>query len=323
MFLKPFLAMHIPDGFVSAPVAVFGWLLMIVFVGAALRQTRHALGERQTPLMGILAAFVFAAQMINFPVAGGTSGHLLGGMLVAALVGPWAALMVMTAVLAVQAFLFQDGGLLALGFNVFNMGILGTFTGYAVYSGVRKLLGSAQNGLFIGAAAGAWVSVEIAAVAASLELAVSGTSALDVALPAMAGVHALIGIGEALITVGALAFIRQARPDLLGAAVPHAGRQSTLIAAGLVIALAIAFASPLADPNPDGLERIAADHAFIAQAKEAPYTILPDYTTPFIKNETLTTIAAGVIGVLIVAGVGYGVPRLARRGEQTVVEERG
>jgi cobalt/nickel transport system permease protein len=323
MFLRPFLAMHIPDGFVSAPVAVFGWLLMIVFVGAALRQTRHTLGERQTPLMGILAAFVFAAQMINFPVAGGTSGHLLGGMLVAALVGPWAALMVMTAVLAVQAFLFQDGGLLALGFNVFNMGILGTFTGYAVYNGVRKLLGSSPHGLLIGAAAGAWVSVEIAATAASLELAVSGTSALDVALPAMVGVHALIGIGEALITVGALAFIRQARPDLLGAAVPQAGRQSTLIAAGLVIALAIAFASPLASSSPDGLERIAEDKTFIDQAKEAPYTILPDYTTPFIKNETLTTIAAGVIGVLIVAGVGYSVPRLVRREERQVVEERG
>ncbi len=323
MFLKPFLAMHIPDGFVSVPVAVFGWLLMIVFVGVALRQTRHELGERQTPLMGILAAFVFAAQMINFPVAGGTSGHLLGGVLVAALVGPWAALMVMTAVLTVQAFLFQDGGLLALGFNVFNMGLLGTFTGYAVYGGVRKFSGPSRNGLLIGAAAGAWVSVEIAAVAASLELAVSGTSALNVALPAMAGVHALIGIGEALITVGALAFIRQARPDLLGAAIPGAGRQSTLIAAGLVIALAVALASPLADPNPDGLVRVAHDKSFLDRAESAPFEILPDYTTPFIKNETLTTIAAGVIGVLIVASVGYGVPRLTRRGRQRTVEERG
>jgi cobalt/nickel transport system permease protein len=323
LFLKPFLAMHIPDGFVSAPVAVFGWFLMIVFVGVALRQTRHELGERQTPLMGILAAFVFAAQMINFPVAGGTSGHLLGGLLVAVLVGPWAALMVMTAVIAVQAFLFQDGGLLALGFNVFNMGILATFTGYAVYNGMRKVMGSSRHGLLISAAVGAWLSVEIAAFAASLELAVSGTSALDVALPAMTGVHALIGIGEALITVGALAFIQQARPDLLGAAVPHAGRQSTLIAAGLLIALAIAFASPLASPSPDGLERVASDKAFIGQAKAAPYEILPDYTTPFIKNETATTIAAGVIGVLIVASVGYAVPRFARRETQTVAEERG
>jgi cobalt/nickel transport system permease protein len=244
-------------------------------------------------------------------------------VLVAALVGPWAALMVMTAVLTVQAFLFQDGGLLALGFNVFNMGLLGTFTGCAVYGGVRKFSGMSRNGLLIGAAAGAWVSVEIAAVAASLELAVSGTSALNVALPAMVGVHALIGIGEALITVGALAFIRQARPDILGAAVPQAGRQSTLIAAGLVIALAIALASPLADPNPDGLVRVAHDKSFLDRAKSAPFEILPDYTTPFIKNETLTTIAAGVIWVLIVASVGYGVPRLTRRGRPKTVEEQG
>jgi cobalt/nickel transport system permease protein len=313
MFLKPFLAMHIPDGFITLPVAMVGWLLMSLFVGITLRQTRNQLGERQIPLMGILAAFVFAAQMINFPVAGGTSGHLLGGLLVAILIGPWAAVLVMTTVVGVQAFLFQDGGLLALGFNVFNMGIIGVFVGYAVYGWVRKALGASRNGQLIGAAVGAWTAVEVAATAAALELAVSGTSALDVALPAMLGIHALIGIGEALITVGALAFIRQARPDLLGEPLPHAARQSSLIAAGLVIALVIVFASPLANPNPDGLERVAEDKAFIDQAKDAPFEILPDYTTPFIHNEALTTITAGVIGVLIVAGVGYGVPRLTRR----------
>jgi cobalt/nickel transport system permease protein len=313
MFFKPFLAMHIPDGFVTVPVAAVGWLLMSLFVGITLRQTRNQLGERQIPLMGILAAFVFAAQMINFPVAGGTSGHLIGGLLVAILIGPWAAVLVMTTVITVQAFLFQDGGLLALGFNVFNMGIIGTFVGYAVYSWVRKVSGSAFNGQLIGAAVGAWTAVEVAAAAAALELAISGTSALDVALPAMVGIHALIGIGEALITVGALVFIRQARPDLLGGVLPKAARQSTLITVGLVIALAVVFASPVADPSPDGLERVAEDQAFSAQAKEAPFRILPDYTTPFIENKTLTTITAGLIGVLIVAGIGYGVPRLAHR----------
>ncbi len=313
MFLKPILAMHIPDGFLTAPVAVVGWLAMVVLVGLALRQARAQLGDRQIPLMGVLAAFVFAAQMINFPVAGGTSGHLIGGTLVAVLVGPWAAVLVMTTVVAVQALLFQDGGLLALGFNVFNMGILAAFSGYAVYLWAHKALGSRHNTPLIAAGLGAWVSVELAAIATSLELAISGTSPLDVALPAMASVHALIGIGEALITVGALAFIRQARPDLLGAPSPAAVRQSTLIAAGLAIALAIAFVSPLADPNPDGLERVAEDKAFIDKAEEPAYEILPDYTIPFIDDETLTTIVAGVIGVLIVAGIGFGVPRLARQ----------
>jgi cobalt/nickel transport system permease protein len=313
MPLAPFLAMHIPDGFVSVPVAVFGWLLMVVLIGWALRQTRDQLGERQVSLLGILAAFVFAAQMINFPVAGGTSGHLIGGVLIAVLVGPWAAALVMMAVLAVQSLIFQDGGLLALGFNVFNMGIISPFTGYAVYQAAHKLLGTSGNRALAGAALGAWVSVEIAALAASLELAVSGTAALNVALPAMVGIHALIGAGEALITVGALAFIRQARPDLLGAAPYPAARQSAVIAAGLAVALAVALVSPLADPNPDGLERVAEDKAFSDQAESAPFEILPDYTVPLIGHEALTTMAAGVIGVMVVAGVGYGVPRLARR----------
>jgi cobalt/nickel transport system permease protein len=125
----------------------------------------------------------------------------------------------------------------------------------------------------------------------------------------MAGVHALIGIGEALITVGALAFIRQARPDLLGAPVKAAARGSGWIAAGLVIALAITFVSPLADSDPDGLERVAEDKAFIEEAEDAPYEILPDYTVPGIDNEAVTTILAGIAGVLIVAGIGYGVAR--------------
>jgi len=313
MFLKPILAMHIPDGFLTAPVALVGWLAMVVLVGLALRQVRAQLGDRHIPLMGVLAAFVFAAQMINFPVAGGTSGHLIGATLVAVLVGPWAAVLVMTTVVAVQALLFQDGGLLALGFNVFNMGILAVFVGYAIYVWVRRWLAAQPAAQWIAAAAGAWASVELAAIATSLELAVSGTSPLDVALPAMAGIHALIGVGEALITVGALAFIRQARPDLLGAPVAATVRQSTFIAAGLVIALAIAFASPLADSDPDGLERVAEDKAFIDKAEEPAYEILPDYTVPGIDDEALTTIIAGVIGVLIVAGVGFAVPRLVRQ----------
>jgi cobalt/nickel transport system permease protein len=312
MFLKPILAMHIPDGFLSVPVAIAGWLAMAVVVGLALREVRDRLGDRQIPLMGVLAAFVFAAQMINFPVAGGTSGHLIGGTLVAILVGPWAAVLVMTTVVAVQALLFQDGGLLALGFNVFNMGVLAVFVGYTVYEWGRKALGRQANGQWIAAALGAWASVELAAIATALELAISGTSPLDVALPAMAGIHALIGIGEALITVGALVFVRQARPDLLGAPAAATVRQSTFIAAGLVIALALAFASPLADSDPDGLERVAEDKAFIDKAEDPAYEILPDYTVPGIDDEALTTIIAGVIGVLIVAGIGFAVPRLVR-----------
>jgi cobalt/nickel transport system permease protein len=249
--------------------------------------------------------------MLNFPVAGGTSGHLLGGVLVAILLGPWATVLVMTCVIGVQGLLFQDGGLLALGFNVFNMGILSGFVGYAVYAWVRKLMGQTPASQLVGAAAGAWLGVVLASVACTLELAASGTSPLNVALPAMVGVHVLIGIGEALITVAAVAFIRQTRPDLLGDSTKVAATGYGWIAVGLVIALVLAFASPLANRNPDGLDRVAKDQGFQDKAQEPTYTIMPDYTVPFIQNETFTTIAAGVFGVLVVAGIGYGVARLA------------
>jgi len=251
-----FLAMHIPDGFISVPVALVGWAFMAAMIGFALRQTRDQLGERQIPMMGVLAAFIFAAQMINFPVAGGTSGHLLGGTLAAIVLGPWAAVLVLTTVVSVQALLFQDGGLLALGFNIVNMAIIAVFVGYMIYEWFTKR-GWQQIGIMVAA----WVSVEAAAIATSLELAISGTSALDVALPAMVGVHALIGIGEALVTVAVISFVKQSRPDLLEKS-PASSKSMRWIAVGLIIALAVAFASPLADSDPDGLERVAQDKSF-------------------------------------------------------------
>jgi len=262
--------------------------------------------------MGILAAFVFAAQMINFPVAGGTSGHLLGGLLVAILLGPWAAVLVMTCVIAAQGLLFQDGGLLAMGFNIFNMGIAPVFIGYTAFIWIGRGFGHSARGRWIGAAMGAWLGVEAAALATALQLAVSGTSPLPIALPAMVGVHALIGIGEALITVGALSFIGQTRPDLV-AGETRASAGSGWIAVGLVIALVVVLLSPLADSNPDGLERVAEDHGFATLSEAPVYETLPDYTVPGIDNEALATIIAGVIGVLIVAGVGYTVARMNKR----------
>ena len=313
MFHSIFLAMHIPDGFLTVPVAAVGWVVLIGMVGLALRQTRGTLGERQIPLMGVLAAFVFAAQMINFPVAGGTSGHLLGGTLVAILIGPWAALLVMTSVIAVQGLVFQDGGLLAMGFNVFNMGILSTFTGYALYRWLRRALAGVPRGEMAAVVIAAWTAVEAGATACSLELAVSGTSPLKVALPAMVGVHALIGIGEALITAGALAFVQQTRPDLIAGSEQAPARGSSWIAAGLLIALAVALASPLASSSPDGLERVAENKGFLETAKGAVYKILPGYTLPGVHNQAVSTILAGMIGVLIVAGVGYGIAWAAGR----------
>ena len=208
-------ALHIPDGFVSVPVAAAGWLIAAGVIAFAARRAERNLDERAAPLMGVMAAFIFAGQMVNFPVAGGTSGHLLGATLAAILLGPWAAIIVMTAVVALQALLFQDGGLAALGVNTLNMAILAPLIGWGVYRALQPLRGLHAAVPVIAAFAAAWLSVEAAAVATTLQLAASGTSPLTVALPAMVGVHALIGVGEGLITVGALGLVRAARPDLL------------------------------------------------------------------------------------------------------------
>jgi cobalt/nickel transport system permease protein len=207
--------MHIPDGFVSTGTAAATWLASAGSVGYAVRRVNRELNERQIPLMGVTAAFVFAAQMMNFTVVGGTSGHLLGGALVAILLGPWAGMLVLTSVLAVQALLFQDGGLLALGANVFNMAVVGVLIGWVVYTTLRRLLGDRTWATMVSGFAAAWLSVFVASLVAAAELAISGTSPWLVALPAMGLMHALIGIGEGLITVGVLAFLRVARPDLL------------------------------------------------------------------------------------------------------------
>jgi cobalt/nickel transport system permease protein len=211
----PVVALHAPDGFLTVPLAVVMWAVTVAVLAIAVSRAGGDLDERAVPLMGIMAAFIFAAQMVNFPVAGGTSGHLLGAVLAAVLLGPWVAALVMTSVIAVQALVFQDGGLVVLGANVFNMGIVGTLGGYAVYSALCRLLGGEARGRYPAAGLAAWSAVMLGALAMTIELASSGTSPLELALPAMLGVHAVIGIGEALITVAALGFIKSVRPDLL------------------------------------------------------------------------------------------------------------
>lgn len=307
-------ALHIPDGFLTPLIAGIGWVLAIVMIGMAIRQTNRQLGERHAPMMGILAAFVFAAQAINFPVAAGTSGHLIGAALAAIVMGPWAATLIMTAVVVVQGLLFQDGGLLVMGWNIMNMGVIAAFTGYLTYSLVRRLAGTARVATLAAAFAAGWISVMLAAVATALELAASGTSPLVLAAAAMAGVHAFIGIGEGLITGAAIGLLLTIRPDVIkgGEAAPGQ-RSASLVLAGLGIALLVAMFSPLASSSPDGLEFVAEQQGFLGQALASPYRLLPDYTAPFVSNPALATILAVAIGTLIVFGGAVLIGRLATR----------
>ena len=247
--------------------------------------------------MGIMAAFIFAAQMLNFPVAGGTSGHLLGGALAAITLGPWAGMLVMTAVIAVQGLLFQDGGLLVMGSNILNMGLLTVAVGYGFY---RSVLGKNQRTKLFVAGIAAWVSVMTGALATSLELWLSSTARLDIVIPAMLTVHALIGIGEALITVAALSFIFRSRPDILDESSASAQGSRGWVIAGVLIALVVVLLSPLASAFPDGLERVAEDMGFLGTAQSAPYRLLPDYVLLFLGNTPISNILAGVIGVVVV-----------------------
>jgi cobalt/nickel transport system permease protein len=207
--------MHAPDGFLSLPVAAVMWALTLIAVGVSVKRAGETFDERAVPLMGVTAAFIFAAQMFNFQVVGGTSGHLLGGVLAAVLLGPWAGTLVMAAVIAVQGLVFQDGGLVVMGANIFNMGVIGTMGGYAVYRALCAILGGEQRARIPAAGIAAWLSVVAGATAMAVELGISGTTDIVVALTAMVGIHVLIGIGEALVTMAALAFIQVSRPDLL------------------------------------------------------------------------------------------------------------
>ncbi|MFH0771978.1 MAG: energy-coupling factor ABC transporter permease [Candidatus Omnitrophota bacterium] len=206
--------MHIPDGFLSPNVFIPAWVISAGGIGYCLRKTSQALKDKMIPLMGVMSAFIFAAQMLNFPVMGGTSGHLLGGVLAAILLGPCAAAIVISIVLIVQCLIFQDGGLSAFGANVINMSFFGAAGGYLIFNIIRNLV-KGFKGIMIASAFASWCSVVAAASACAIELAISGTVSLSAALPAMMVVHMFIGAGEAVITCLIVAFVFKVRPDLI------------------------------------------------------------------------------------------------------------
>ncbi|MBI4834239.1 MAG: energy-coupling factor ABC transporter permease [Planctomycetes bacterium] len=206
--------MHIPDGFLDTKTWASLSAVSAGFVALSVVRANRKLGEKHVPLMGIMSAFIFSTQMLNFPVAGGTSGHFMGAVLAAVLLGPFAGTLIMSIVLVVQCLMFADGGITALGANIFNMGVVGSLSGYLIYFLLSSVI-KGKPGKLIGVFVASWASIVLASGACALELAFSGTIALNIALPAMAGVHMIIGIGEALITTAVLTLILAVRPDLL------------------------------------------------------------------------------------------------------------
>lgn len=307
------LLMHIPDGFLSIPVSIVLWVVSIIVIGIALRKTSKQLGEKEIPLMGILAAAIFAGQMLNFSITGGTSGHLLGAALATILLGPWAAILVMTSVVSIQALLFQDGGLVSLGANLFNMAVVGVFVSYVSLWLFKKVIKNHKTNLFVGGTVSAWFSIFIASLACALELAISGTSPANLAVPAMAAIHALIGIGEALITLGAVSFIYAARKDLINADFSKEPTNRGVIIGGGVITVLLAVLSPLASSNPDGLEWVAEQQGFLSVARDSVYILIPDYMMPGLTNEAVATIIAGILGAAVVFALAIGMAQTRKK----------
>lgn len=303
--------MHIPEGMLSLPVTAVAGLMSFSTVAYAVSWVRRHLDERKVVLMAVLGALIFALQMLNFPIQAGTSGHFAGGALAGILLGPWPAVLVLTTVLGVQAFLFADGGIIALGANILNLGILAPLVGYGVHR-LAVALSPTRTGHLVGAFLGAWLSILLAALAVAGELGLSGTAHPQLAALAMGGTHALIGIGEGLVTAALIAYLLQVRPDLVDAADQTARRSSlrgvTLTLAS--IALLAATFSFLASSAPDGLEWVYFEQGLgNAQAVElAPKVLgeggpLADYQVSGLEQEPLSSAIAGLIGLTIVGGL--------------------
>ncbi|HEY7728330.1 MAG TPA: energy-coupling factor ABC transporter permease [Candidatus Eisenbacteria bacterium] len=311
--------MHVPDGFLDARTALAAGGLAAAGVGLALKVVGRTLPPSRAPLIGVASAFVFAAQMLNFPVAGGTSGHLIGAVLAAVLLGPSAAVIAMTSVLTLQCFLFADGGVTALGANLFNMAVVAPTVGYGVYRVTARAMGDTARARLVGTAFGAWCSTVVAAIACAGELALSGTVPWGMAFPAMTGVHMLIGTGEALITTLVVGAVARARPELLA---PEAGTErdhaapadrrraghGELAGYGILVSLGLAiFVAPFASRWPDGLERVLSSLGVAPSADRTPSvpSPLPDYAVPGVPSAVLSTVLAGFIGTLVAFLLAY------------------
>ncbi|WP_404980663.1 energy-coupling factor ABC transporter permease [Carboxydichorda subterranea] len=305
--------MHIPDGFLAPGVAAATAAASAGAVALAARRSAGELQSRRAPLVGLTSAFILAAQMVNFPVTGGTSGHLMGGGLAAALLGPWAGMLSMATVLLVQAVLFGDGGITALGANVLNMAVIGVLVAHALTRAARAVLGGRTRHLPLAAGLGAAVSVEASALATAAELALSDAAPARLAFAVMGGIHALIAVAEGLITAALVAYLASARPDLLPDDEQRRGSWWVPVAATVMVAGVL---SMLASALPDGLEWAAGQLGLVERTGSAVPAPLPDYTVPGLAQLPGRSLA-GILGAVAAFGAAYLLVRAGERRRET------
>lgn len=319
--------MHVPDGFIDAATSVGTGVVAAGGLGVSLRKAARALRDFHVPLAGVTAALIFALQMLNFPVLPGVSGHLMGGALAAILLGPWMGAVVVSVVVIVQALFFADGGISALGINVANIALITAFVAWPVFRGMLRVLPKTRLSAMAAAMVSAFVSVLAGCFAFVLEYALGGVGGAPIGavFGAMTGVHALIGIGEGLITATALGTVLAVRPDLVEGVsdleltgtetVPTGRAVTTFVLTGLAVAVAlVVFVAPFASPHPDGLETVAEETGFAEAAQEHPIGgPLADYQVAGVESETVGTIVSGIVGTVIAFAIGLGVVAVGRR----------
>jgi cobalt/nickel transport system permease protein len=296
---------HIPDGFLSASVAGTTLVTAAALTAYAGRRAQEGLDERAAPTLGLATAAVFAAQVVNFPVAAGTSGHLLGGVLVAVLFGPWAGFLVMTAVLIVQALVFADGGLTAIGANILNIAGMGALAGYGVYRTLVLLAGEGPRRRGLAAAIAAYVATLLTGIAAGFELGLSGVAPTRLAVGAMASVHAILGLAEGAITGAIVWALARKRPELIyrPAATAPPGPSRAFVLAGLgALAILTGLLSLIASAAPDSLERVAIDLGFAEAASAWEGAPFPDYRA-WLPGLVGTALALVLGTALLFAGI--------------------
>ncbi len=335
--------MHIPDGILRPEVCAVTGAISMAAVGYSLHKLKGSLADRAIPMTGMMSALIFAGQMVNFPIGLPVSGHMIGGVLAGVILGPWAGCLSLTLVLIVQCALFADGGLMALGANVFHMGVVGSMGGYAVYSALRRLLGDRTFGTVVGSVVASWLTVMAAAalfcaefwLSVCLEYWLAPVAAdhlknFDFAnlFTLMVALHSLIGIGEALITGSVVRFVLAQRADLIYVSAAPSGLSQDVVrgvgrfvTAGVVCGLAVAaFLAPFASGQPDGLEAVAEQLGFAELESDPQLSLLKDYQVPLpFANweqtagwQKLSVSLAGILGTAAVSIIALTLGRTLR-----------
>ena len=296
--------MHVPDGFINAQVSVATGVISLGTLWAYVRNAKNLVADKLIALTGMMSALIFVLQMINFPIAAGTSGHLLGGALAVIVLGPSLGIICISIVVVIQSLLFADGGLSALGVNVLNMAIITSLTGWLTITFWKKLFGDSQFTLISGSVIAGLLSVVFSSIAFVMEYAIGGTVSVPLGsvLIAMISTHLFIGLGEGIITALIISLLLRVRSDLVYANTKKdkSNNLSTSYGIFIVLILSLTLITPYASSSPDGLESVASNFGF--EETDGVVLLLEDYGISSVNNNFISTILSALLGILSIAG---------------------